>query len=317
MDIGSILFAAGEGKRLRPLTDDVAKPAVPILDVPLGAWGLSALVGAAPPVIVNASHQAAGLETALRRICPQGWDLFYEGDEGLGTGGTVAALADRMKGPVVLYNGDLLSDLDVSALLLTHQERGAGITLAVRPVSSGADLRLAGSDVTGFVDRRATDSASGGLYLGVAVIEPEVALRISKAVPLGLGESVFAPLAERGWLGAHLHEGYAVDVGTIDRFLSASRDVLAGVAPTPPVGPPGTIVEVEGGSAYVGPGAEFAEGSLGPGAVVLEGAVVAEGAYVERAVVWPNEVVTPGYDVRDAIWINDRAITGPSARRAP
>lgn len=308
MAIGSILFAAGEGKRLRPLTAEVAKPAVPVLDLPLGAWGLSELLRAAPPVVVNASHQASGLEASLRGICPDGWELFYEGNEGFGTGGTVAALSERMEGPVVVYNGDLLTDLDVGALLATHEERGAGITLAVAPVSAGADVRLDGADITGFVDRRVTGAAAGAQYLGVAVIEPEVARRISKELPLGLGESVFQPLANRGWLAAFVHEGYALDVGTIERYLEASFDCLYERAPRAPRAWPGEVVEIDGGRGYIGPGAKAADGSLGPGAVLLEGSEVAQGAYVERAIVWRNEVVTPGHEVRDAVWIDDRQI---------
>ena len=308
MDIRSILFAAGEGTRLRPLTEEMAKPAVPLLDVPLGAYGLASLLRTAGPVVVNASHRTAGLEAALRGVCPDGWELFDEGEEGFGTGGTVAALADRFGGPVVVFNGDLLTDLDPAVLLESHRAAGAGITLAVRNVETGADLKLSGTEVSGFVDRRRDATASGAMYLGVAVIEPDVANRITKTRPLGLGESVFGPLAKRGWLAAHVHDGYALDVGTIGRYLEASSDVLDGVAPPCPVPLPGEIVEVEGGCAYVGPGATVAGGSLGPGAVVLEGAEVREGAYVESAVVWPQEIVTPGTEVRDAVWIRGSSV---------
>ena len=312
MDIRSILFAAGEGKRLRPLTEEMAKPAVPLLDVPLGAYGLAALLRTAGPVVVNGSHRTAELEAALRGVCPDGWELYDEGAEGYGTGGTVAALADRSSGPLVVFNGDLLTDLDPAALLETHRAAGAGITLAVRTVETGADLKLSGSEVSGFVDRRRDSESAGAMYLGVAVIEPDVAKRIPKTRPLGLGESVFGPLAKRGWLAAHVHEGYALDVGTIGRYLQASNEVLNGVAPPAPVASPGEIVEVEGGRAYVGPDARVAVGSLGPDAIVLSGAEVMEGAYVERAVLWPGEVVTPGTEVRDAVWIDGRAITGTS-----
>ncbi|MBW3595034.1 MAG: NDP-sugar synthase [Actinobacteria bacterium] len=308
MAIGSILFAAGEGKRLRPLTEDTAKPALPILDVPLGAWGLAALLRAAGPVVVNASHQAGGLEATLRRAHPDGWELFDEGPEGFGTGGTVAALADRMSGPVVLYNGDLLSDLDPVALLATHRTRGAGITLAVRRVERGADMRLSGDEIAGFIDRRSTPDAPGAQYLGVAVIEAEVARRIPKTRPLGLGESVFGPLAGRGWLAAHVHDGYALDVGTVNRYLQANIDVLNDVAPPPPRRPPGHIKQMNGQRAYVGEGATAADASVGGGAVLLEGSTVADGARVQHAVVWRHEVVPEDVDVNDAVWIDGRSI---------
>lgn len=313
MTVASILFAAGEGKRLRPLTEKLAKPAIPLLDVPLGAWGLSALLEAAPPVVVNASHQAAGLEKTLREICPEGWELFYEGPEGLGTGGTVAALSDRMEGPVVVYNGDLVTDLAIGDLLSTHEARGTGITLAVRAVPSGADVTIEAGELTGFVDRRVSPDAEGAQYLGVAVIEADVARRISRSVPLGLGESVFAPLADRGWLAAHIHEGYALDVGTIAHYLEASDRALAGSLPVPPVAWPGRVIEVDGGRAYLGPGAEAPAGSLGPGAVLLAHASVAEGAYVKRSTVWRDEAVREGEQITDAVWIEGRAIRGSSA----
>ena len=312
MAIASILFAAGEGKRLRPLTDEVAKPAVPLLDVPLGSFGLATLTAAAPPVMVNGSHKTRELEAALRSVVPAGWDLFDEGPEGYGTAGTVAALAGQIGPEVIVFNGDLLTDLDVRALLATHRTAGAGITLAVREVTSGADVRLSGAEIEGFVDRRRDPDAAGAQYLGVAVMAAEVAKRIPTTRPLGLGESVFAPLAARGWLAAHVHDGYALDVGTIERYVQASSDALHGVAPAPPVPYPGRIIDVDGGRAYLGPGARAADGSLRDGAVVLGGAVVAEGARVERSVVWMNEVVMPGNEVTDAVWIDDRAIGSAS-----
>lgn len=317
MGIGSILFAAGEGKRLRPVTAECAKPALPLLDVPMGAWGLSALLRAAPPVVVNASHQARGLEASLRAVCGDEWELFYEGSEGFGTGGTVAALSERMSGPVVVYNGDLLTDLDPAEILTTHRARGAGVTLAVRLVESGADVRVSGSEVAGFIDRRTTPGAPGAQYLGVAVIEPEIARRISKTRPLGLGESVFAPLADRGWLTAHIHDGYALDVGTLERYLRANLDVLHELAPASPVEPRGQVIEVDGGRAYLGAGAAAADGALGPGAVLLEGSRVGAGARVHNAVIWRDEVLPARCDIQDALWYHGEAVRGSSSRPAP
>ena len=316
MTIGSILLAAGQGKRLRPLTNDIAKPAVPVLDVPLGAWGLAALVRAAPPVIVNGSHAAQSLETALRVVIADGWELFHEGPEGFGTAGTIAALSDRITSDVVVCNGDLVSDIDVNALLDEHRRSEADITLAVEVVDSAADVTVEDGWVREFIDRRRADEP-GARYLGVAVLSANAAKSIPHTRPLGLGESVFAPLTAAGRLRALFHEGYALDVGTIDRYLQVSQECVSGAAPAPPIAFPGSIVEVDGGRAYIGPGARADDGTLGPGAVLLRESVVADGAWVERSVVYEKEVVTPGHEVRDAVWIDDRAITGSSARPAP
>lgn len=309
VSIGSILFAAGEGKRLRPLTGATAKPALPLLDVPLGAFGLSSLLRVAPPVVVNASSHAASLEATLRPPFPDGWELFDEGVEGYGTAGTVAALSDRVRSEVVIHNGDVLTDIDPGAVLAAHRASGAGITLAARPVETGADLEVSDDVVTGFIDRRRDRSAAGAQYLGVAVIDAAIARSIPTRRPLGLGESVFAPLAAGGSLRIHPHDGYALDVGTITRYLKATNDLLYGIAPAPPIEFPGRILEHGDDRAYVGAGVVAARTSLGAGAVVLRGAFVDPGAHIERAVVWPGELVPEGELVRDAVWFGGRAIS--------
>src|SRR5687767_13327973 len=119
VSIGSILLAAGEGKRLRPLTLELPKPAVPILDIPLGAFGLNRLLEVAPPVVVNASHLSHLLKEELQKVCPGNWALLDEGREGFGTAGTLAALADEIDDPVLVHNGDLVTDLDPGAILAT------------------------------------------------------------------------------------------------------------------------------------------------------------------------------------------------------
>ena len=309
MGIASILFAAGEGKRLRPLTNSLPKPAIPLLDIPLGVYGLSALLQTAGPVIVNASRNAAVLEASLRAYLPEGWELFDEGDEGFGTGGTIAALADRIEGPVVVHNGDLLTDLDPAVVLDAHRSSGAGITIAAREVGRKADVTISGDAVTGFIDRRRDTSARGAQYIGVAVIEPTVVRSIPNHRPLGLGESVFAPVAGQGQMRVHLHEGYAEDVGTIGRFLKASDDCLNGIAPSPPFELPGRVIDVDGGKAYVGPGAIVVRSSLGSGAIVLRDSFVDPGAHIQRSVVWPRELVPEGERLRDAVWIGGRALS--------
>ena len=301
MTIGSILLSAGQGKRLRPITNDKAKPALPVLDVPLGAWGLAALVNVAPPVVVNTSHGAQTLETALRAAIPEGWESFYEGDEGFGTAGTIAALSDRVSDDIVVYNGDMISDVDLEALRNEHQSSGADITLAVETVESKADLALGDGWVKAFIDRRRANEP-GARYIGVAIITANAAKSIPRTQPLGFGESVLAPLATNGRLRAYFHRGYELDVGTVDRYLRANHACLDGKAPPPPIPFPGSIVEVDGGRAYVGPEARADEASLGPGAVILRGATVHSGARVENAVVYENEVVPAGTEIANGVW---------------
>lgn len=293
MEIGSVLFGAGRGERLRPLTDRVPKPALPLLDVPLAAWGLAGLARVAPPVVVNASHLAERLLGALEALELSGWEALVERPEAYGTAGTLAALRERIGPRLVTWNGDLLTDLDPDALIETHERVGALATLAVLPVESGADLVTAGDRVTTFVDRRRDAGAGGARFMGAAVFERAALERLPSERPAGLGETLLRELATSGDLAVHAFDGYWRDVGTVDAFRDASLDLLYERAPAAPVALPGQIVEVDGGRAYIGPGAEVTRDALGPGAIVLRGARVSAGASLTDSVVMPGSLVPP------------------------
>ena len=292
MEIGSVLFAAGRGKRLRPLTDAIAKPVLPVLDVPLAAWGLAGLCDEAAPVVVNASHLAAEVITALEGLGLQSWEPMIEEPEAFGTAGTLASLRERVGDRVVTWNGDVVTSLRPAALVAAHRHSQMPATIAVRNVEEGADVMARDGRVDRFVDRRREDVA-GGQFLGVAIFERSALDRLPDEKPAGLGETLLRTLAEHGELGVHLVDGYWIDVGTAKRFLQVSLDALYERAPAPPVPIPGEIVEVEGGRAYVGPGAQVDADALGPGAIVLAGAAVEPGAWLENAIVWPHEQVPP------------------------
>lgn len=292
---------------MRPLTDLVPKPALPLLDVPLGLTSLRALLRASDSVVVNVSHLGEQVVEALSCRTTDGVEVFDEGPEPYGTGGTLAALRSRLPGTVLVANGDLLSDLDPHDLLERHAATGAPITLAVHEVSSGADLGIGNGRATGFIDRRVS-SAPGARYLGMAAFGPAALDALPDRRPLGLAEAVFRPMIESGNVAVHVHEGYALDVGTIERYLQASDDVLNGRLRT--IVPPGEIVPLAtGGRAYLGPDAHASPASLGSGAVVLRGASVPAGAAVRAAIVWPNERVPPDARVERAVWADGRAVT--------
>jgi mannose-1-phosphate guanylyltransferase len=307
--IGSLLFAAGRGKRLRPLSDVVPKPAIPLLDVPLGAWGLGDLGRGAPPVLVNVSHFPEQVIEALRPFAPGGLlDSMFE-PRALGTAGTLRAVARRLRGPLVTRNADLLADDYVAELLEAHGAAGAEATVLLEPVARGADFSMRGETITGFIDRQIERDAVGARFAGMAVFEADVVRHIPAGQPHGLGETVLRTLAENGGLAACITHGYVRDVGTPSDYLAASLDLVAGRAPPPPDGWPGTIVDVPGGRAYVGPEAKVRDEDLGPGAVILRAARVAPASRVTRSIVWPKETVPPGKVLDKVVWARGEPVT--------
>lgn len=303
MTVRAVLFAAGRGRRLQPLTDRIPKPVLPLLDVPLAAWSLQALTTAARPVVVNASHLAPRMVEVLERLPFQGWEPFVEEPTALGTAGTLHALRERIGDRVVSYNADVVTDLSIEHLLECHLRSGAAATVSVRPVERAADMRLDGDRVVGFVDRRSSPHEAGVQFLGVAVFERAALDLLPDHRPAGLGETLLPALVDGGDLAAHLHEGYWADVGTPAAYLDVSMDLLYGRAPIPPVAVPGTTIQISGGLAYVGPETTVDQTSLGPGAIVLAGAVVSGGATIERSIVPPGSVVPAGSNLRNTVWL--------------
>ena len=302
-EIASILFAAGRGERLLPLTDLIAKPALPLLDVPLGVWGLEAL-SSSRPTVVNVSH----LPDTVTKVLGESPAIEYllEEPEPYGTGGTLAALRERVDERIVCWNADMLTDLSVADLLSTHKKVGATATIAVTSTSSLADFVVQGTRASELIDRRVSDRP-GSRYIGAAVFERAALELLTAGRPLGLTSGLLRPLLERGELAVHDHDGYSLDVGTIDRYLTASLDVLYERGPRPPIPLPGQVVEVDGGRAYVGPNAEVDRTSLGPGAIVLGDAAAAHRAHVENAIVWPKEKLSHDVVLKRAVWFRGRA----------
>jgi mannose-1-phosphate guanylyltransferase len=253
--------------------------------------------------VVNLSHLWQPARDALEPWATGGEvDFLVEQPEPFGTGGTLAALRARLEPTVLTHNADVLTDLEPSRLLSAHERLGAPATVAVRRVESGADFRLDGEHVTGLVDRRARPQEPGWLFLGIAAFRRSALSLLPERRPVGLTEGLLLPLIEQGEVAAVEHPGYALDVGTIDRYLRASLDALEGRGRRSERGWPGEIVPVAGGRAYRGRGARAPRHVLGPGAILLAGSEVEQGARVDRSIVWPGAVVPAGTHLRDEVY---------------
>lgn len=299
-------MSAGRGTRLAPLTDEVPKAIFPILDVPLGGFGLRQLLSVCASVFVNVHAPAhSAVESALAPIAslgPAPVTFVEEFPKPFGAAGTLVALGERISDFVVTWNADTVTDLAAQDLLDAHGASGAPATIAVLPVDRGADVSFEGACATAYINRHDRADASGGRFIGVAVLERALLETLSGGTPLGLAEAVLEPLVRSGELAIYPHTGYAIDVGTFPRYLQASIDLLEGRGPKPPLAWPGDVVALGAEVAYVGPGVSASRDSLGAGAVLLGGSQVRDGAFVERAVVWPGAIVPAGTRVNNSVW---------------
>jgi mannose-1-phosphate guanylyltransferase len=302
----AIVLVGGEGTRLRPLTDATPKPALTLVDRPFLAYMVEWLAGhGVDEVVLACGFEPGRLREALGEGDRSGARLTYvEEPEPLGTAGAfrfaAEQLGDRLDERFLALNGDVLTDLDLGALLAFHAERGARATIGLYPVEDSSAFGLVscatGGAVTEFAEKTGA-VAPGEINAGAYVLERSVLDLIPAGRKVSIENEVFPRLVGDGLHGIRL-EGYWMDIGTPARYLQASWDILegrveTGVRPSAPglfVDPAATVAPSArvGPRAVVGPGVSVAAGAEVSESVLLAGSAVAAGARVKRSIVGPG-----------------------------
>lgn len=323
----AIVLVGGEGTRLRPLTSDVPKPAVTLVDRPFLAYAIEWLAAHGVTEVVLACGflpdvLRGALEGEEQRA---GVTITYVAEpEPLGTAGAIRfaaeALGDRLEGRFLALNGDVLADLDLSALTRAHGERGARATIALHPVQDSAAYGLVRREADGSVLEfleKTGQAVPGEINAGAYVLDRSVLDLVPAGRAVSIEREVFPRLVGDGLSGLLL-EGYWMDIGTPERYLQASWDILEGrvetrVEPTSPglLIADGAAIAAE---AEVGPRAVVSsECRLEAGAevgesVLLEGCSVGEGARVRGSILAPGVEVAPGAQLVNAVVGRDERV---------
>lgn len=322
----AVVLVGGEGTRLRPLTDDVPKPALTLVDRPFLAYMVEWLAGhGVEEVVLACGFLPDVLRRALGEDEHQGTRLRYvvEPDR-RGTAGAIRfaaeALGDELDDRFLALNGDVLTDLDLTALLREHERAAARATLALYPVEDSSAYGLVGRDEDGAVlefREKTGEAAPGEINAGAYVLERSVLDLIPADREVSIEREVFPRLVGAGLQALPL-DGYWMDIGTPERYLQASWDILEGVVETA-VEPtaPGVLVAADAAvaaGALVGPRAVVARRcQVGAGAelrdsVLLDGCTVGEGARVLGSVLAPGVAVEPGATLEGAVVGRDERV---------
>jgi mannose-1-phosphate guanylyltransferase len=241
----AMLLAAGKGERLKPLTEHTPKPLVPVGGRPMVAYVLDLLAAAGiREVHVNLHHLGARVPDALGDGSAWGLSLCYHPEaEILGTGGGLSAACrdcpDLAGGDFVMINADILTDVDLGAVIATHQAAAQGgvsplATLVLRDDPEAARFGVIGTDLGGRI-RRFLEVNTGGaarehMFTGVQVLSPEILALMPTGGVFPITDAYKAALKAGAPLMAHLHRGYWADLGTPERLGRAEADLAAGRA---------------------------------------------------------------------------------------
>lgn len=297
----AVVLVGGFGTRLRPLTLTTPKQMLPVVNRPmiervvehLGRHGVTT-------AILSLGYRPDAFTDAYPDGRCAGVDLHYAVEpEPLDTAGAIRFAADHggVDERFIVVNGDVLTDLDVTALVEFHDRRGAEGTIALTkvddPSAYGVVPTAPDGRVEAFIEKPARDEAPTDLVnAGTYVLEPSVLERIPSGQRVNVERVTFPAMVADGTLYAMDGTAYWIDAGTPPSYLAANLDLVAGRrgAPEPGVHPDATV-EGAVDQAVVGPGAVVEAGARVTGSVLLAGAVVEAGARVVGSVLGPGAVV--------------------------
>ena len=312
----AIVLVGGEGTRLRPLTFGTPKPMVPIMNVPFLARTLERLYDAGiRDVILPAGYMPQAITEYFGDGSRLGMNVTYViEDEPLGTAGAIKNVEQYINGPFFVMNGDVLTSLDLQAMIDYHKEKGGLGALHLIKVEDPSAFGCVVHDETGrisqFVEKppkgtEPTNEVNAGTYL----LEPDVLKMIPPGRNVSIERETFPKvLADGHALYAFTTSDYWIDVGRPEHYLNAHRDILSGAMP----------LEIEPGIS--GPGAPKVHGEnvvapvhieegvridptakVGPNVVLGAGCQIGANAIIRESVFWDNVIVEDGAVVEESI----------------
>ncbi|NTV02609.1 MAG: NDP-sugar synthase [Chlorobiaceae bacterium] len=300
--MNAFVLAAGFGTRLQPLTDTTPKPLVPVLNVPSICYTLFLLKEAGfRKAIVNIHHHPESLHRFFGQHDFGSLEVeLSEEPTILGTGGGLKKCEHLLaEGDFLLINSDIISDIDLTALVAHHRRSGLGGTLVLHETPLAPEIGQVGvSDgrVLDFRNMRGTGLLSQLIYTGTAVLSPAVFRYLCEEFS-SIVDTGFTGLIDNEGLGWHEHRGLWQDIGTLQNFYRANLDDNLRILQLEP-----RMKQLLG----MGPCMVSGSASIHPAAhvhrsVVGDRCVIGAGAGVEHSVLLPDTVVGEGAHIRNSI----------------
>ncbi|HYD10886.1 MAG TPA: NDP-sugar synthase, partial [Acidimicrobiales bacterium] len=305
--VRAVVLVGGFGTRLRPLTLTTPKPMLPVAGRPMIERTIRLLAAhGVDEVVLSLGFASSAFTDAFPDDTCAGVRLVYAVEPSpLDTAGAVrfAATAAGISERFIVANSDVMTDLDLSALLAFHETTGAEGTIALTPVDDPSQFGVVPTfedgRVSAFVEKPAPGTEPTNLInAGFYVLEPSVLGRVEPDVKVSIERVTFPAMVADGALYALADESYWIDVGTPERYLTANLDLL----------------DEPDERGWVAVDAGIAPSAVVRDSVVLDGAVVGDGAVVERSILGPGARVGAGASVTEVCVIGHEAVVPDGAR---
>jgi len=303
----AVILVGGEATRLLPLTCNTPKAMVPVLNTPF----LEHVIGylswhQVKDITLAQSHLAQTIKGYFGNGSRFGVRLGYSVEDApLGTAGAVKNAERHLDETFLVLNGDIFTDLDITAMIDFHRERKAKATIALTPVDDPTSYGLIETNAQGRVTRflekpKWSQVTTNMINAGTYVLEPDVLNQIPPQANVSIEREVFPKLVERGEpVYAYPSSAYWIDIGTPDKYLQLHRDLLTGKSSRYPLAP--AEEALIGEQSYIHPTAQIqgavaigSNCSIGPrvklsGPVVIgAGGTILEDTIIEESIIWRN-----------------------------
>jgi mannose-1-phosphate guanylyltransferase len=310
-----VVLVGGEGTRLRPLTETIPKPLIPLVDRALLHHVLDHLAAhGVHEVVLSSSYLEETFHAFIEERHGDPTVTWITEAVPLGTGGAVAnaARSARLDEAFLVLNGDIVTDLDLTALVAFHRERDAGVTITLTEVADARPFGLVmltdDARVLEFREKPA-ELVPGVVNAGTYVLEPSALRGVPTDRSVSIEREIFPPLIASGArVYGYVPEAYWLDLGTPEKYLQATFDALNGhvrglAYPAPFVADDATVSPDAriGRSVVIGPRARVDAGAAVEDSVLLAGAVLEAGAEVSGCIVGPGARIGAGARVRGAV----------------
>jgi mannose-1-phosphate guanylyltransferase len=352
----AVILVGGEGTRLRPLTCNTIKAMVPILNMPFLEYLLRYLK----------EHGIRDIILAMSYLPDRIQGYFGDGDklgvhltylieeEPLGTAGAVKNAEAFLDEPFFVFNGDVLTAIDLTAMMSRHQKAKSKASIALTPVEDPTIYGVVETDTKGivkrFVEKPSWEEVTTNMInAGIYILETEVLGYIPPSTPSSFEHHIFPQLLEIGKpILGYSSDPYWIDIGTPEKYLKVQHDLLSGKAPSlahywgnfdegAQIGSNCTIhpsAEIEApvligegciiakgakvkGPAVLGPRCQVAEEALIEGAILWHDSKVGKKAVLRNCVVASHSQVQEGSQVHDNCVLGDNVVIGKNNKLAP
>ena len=330
----AVVLVGGEGTRMRPLTETTPKPLLPLMDRPSLSHVLDHLARhGVHRVVLSSPYLEKTFHPFIESRLGDPKISWITEEQPLGTGGAVLNALGALDAdePLFALNGDILTDLDLTAMLAFHRERGASVTIALHHVDDARPFGLVDREddgrVLGFQEKPEL-SIPGDVNAGTYLLDPEALSGWSPGVSASIEREVFPSIIASGRpVYGFSTTAYWLDLGTPEKYLQAHFDIFEGRVHGIDYPAPWISAEADvdlrahlgrwvavGASARVGPDAEVDDSVLHPGAVVgagarVAGSILGAGANVGEGATLTGCVLGEGSSVADGLSLDGARIS--------